>query len=818
MNDRANILIVDDQPGKLLSLETILEPLGENVVKATSADGALKLLLGMEFAVILVDVCMPRMDGFELAEMIRQHPRFRRTAVIFISAVNLSDEDRVKGYDLGAVDYIQVPIIPDILRAKVAVFTDLYRKTNQLEQLNRELEARVSERTADLAASTERLRLAAEMANFGIYDYDITAGERHVSAKFRELCGDSGTGPLAEKRYAGFIHLEDAAEYRHKLERALDAAGNGEFELEYRLRRDDGSVIWLLDKGRVIPGDAKGRRLLGTILDISAHKRAEEVRATLASIVESSQDAIVSKSLDGRVTSWNAGAASLFGYHADEMIDATLIRILPPELQSQEADILSRIRSGERVESFETVRVAKDGRRIDVSVTVSPLRDGRERIVGASSVFRDISERKMAEAVLARDRATLERMVTERTTELQRSNDRLRLADRMATIGTLSAGLGHDMGNLLLPVRIRLDSLKRFELPEGARADIEAIHNATQYLQRLARSLRLLAIDPTTEPHAGVATDAALWWAEVEGMMRNAVPRSVTLTVRIADGTPPVAIGETALTQIIFNLVQNAGHAMKGRADGRVEMVVGSSTLPGRVRLCVADNGAGMSEEIRRQCQEPFFTTQTRGMGTGLGLTLATGLVRRAGGSLEIASEVDEGTAIMIDLPAAPRAALGASAVETRRPKAIVQIADRRLAAHVLSVLESLDFEVGTVKGETQSEAFIIQADVLVIQSDVPLTVKPSARRVVLIGVPAERIEDHAVSASWIEPSLKPSMLRSRLREILLDMPASSSLTVERMASGSESASSSSLAEIPREASPTIESADRSAVRPRPTA
>jgi signal transduction histidine kinase len=143
MNERenVNILMVDDQPGKLLSYEAILGELGENLIKAHSAREALDLLLKNEIAVVLMDVSMPELDGFELADMIRQHPRFQETAIIFISAVHLSDLDRLKAYQRGAVDYISVPIVPELLRAKVSVFADLHRKTRQMELLNRELRA-----------------------------------------------------------------------------------------------------------------------------------------------------------------------------------------------------------------------------------------------------------------------------------------------------------------------------------------------------------------------------------------------------------------------------------------------------------------------------------------------------------------------------------------------------------------------------------------------------------------------------------------------------------------------------------------------------
>lgn len=160
-HEQVNILLVDDQPGKLMSYELILAGLGQNLLKAPSAKAALELLLKNDVAVILADVCMPDLDGFELAQMIRQHPRFENTAIIFISAVHLSELDSLKGYELGGVDYVPVPVVPEVLRAKVRVFVDLHRKTRALARMNEELELRVADRTAQLEDAIERQELLA---------------------------------------------------------------------------------------------------------------------------------------------------------------------------------------------------------------------------------------------------------------------------------------------------------------------------------------------------------------------------------------------------------------------------------------------------------------------------------------------------------------------------------------------------------------------------------------------------------------------------------------------------------------------------------
>src|SRR5438270_5147797 len=205
MSDREKVIIlmVDDQPGKLLSYDAILGDLEENLIKATSAKDALEKLLRLDVAVVLMDVSMPEIDGFELAEIIRQHPRFQKTAIIFVSAVHLTDLDRLKGYQHGAVDYLSVPIVPEVLRAKVRVFAELHRKKLQLERLNTELEKRVAERTGelqqkaldleksnhDLAQRNQELDAIVQTAPDIIFSRQPDGGREYLSGRFYEYTG-----------------------------------------------------------------------------------------------------------------------------------------------------------------------------------------------------------------------------------------------------------------------------------------------------------------------------------------------------------------------------------------------------------------------------------------------------------------------------------------------------------------------------------------------------------------------------------------------------------------------------------------------------
>lgn len=191
-DDKVNILMVDDQPAKLLSYEVILAELGENLLQARSAREALNLLLKHDVAVVLMDVSMPEFDGFELADMIREHPRFNKTAIIFISGVHLTDTDKINGYRRGAVDYISVPVIPEVLRAKIGVFVELHRKTRQLERLNVELERRVDERTEQLRQSDAHHRERAELlelATEAIIVRDLQGAIRYWNSGAEALYG-----------------------------------------------------------------------------------------------------------------------------------------------------------------------------------------------------------------------------------------------------------------------------------------------------------------------------------------------------------------------------------------------------------------------------------------------------------------------------------------------------------------------------------------------------------------------------------------------------------------------------------------------------
>jgi PAS domain S-box-containing protein len=233
IDQKVNILMVDDQPSKLLSYEVALSVLGENLIKARSATEALEQLLRNDVAVVLMDVSMPDMDGFELAEMMRQHPRFQKTAIIFISGIHLSKSDRLKGYERGGVDYISVPFVPEVLRAKVSVFAELYRKTRQLEDLNRVLEQRVEERTRELRERADLLELASEAVIVrdatGLLQYWNSGAEILYGWKREEVVGSYIHEVLQTKFPASDFEIQAAIKRKGRWEgRLLQRSKDGQ--------------------------------------------------------------------------------------------------------------------------------------------------------------------------------------------------------------------------------------------------------------------------------------------------------------------------------------------------------------------------------------------------------------------------------------------------------------------------------------------------------------------------------------------------------------------------------------------------------------
>ncbi len=307
-NEQVNILIVDDEARNLDALEVMLESSGCTLIRAQSADEALLAMLKYEFAAMILDIRMPGTSGIELANLVKQRRRTRDVPILFLTAHLVDEDDIRRGYGVGAVDYLSKPINPDILRSKVAVFVELYRKTRALAVLNerlqaeiaertkaqeavelsnQELELRVAERTAALGIAhrgvkenEERLRMAVDVAQIAAWELDVQSGRRTWSTDPEALFGFPKGAFGDDLRMVHTLHRDD----KERVQRAIDAAvhSSATYECEYRVVRPDGSVVWITERGRAVPSEG-GRvdRLVGVSRDVSAQRRAEQERERL---------------------------------------------------------------------------------------------------------------------------------------------------------------------------------------------------------------------------------------------------------------------------------------------------------------------------------------------------------------------------------------------------------------------------------------------------------------------------------------------------------------------------------------------------------
>jgi PAS domain S-box-containing protein len=438
------------------------------------------------------------------------------------------------------------------------------------------------------------------------------------------------------------------------------------------LERPDGTRVPFLPYPTPLH-DSSGA-LVGAVnllVDISERQAADSSRAYLAAIVDSSDDAIISKDLDGVIASWNRGAEAIFGYRAEEMIGRPIALLFPPERLHEEDVILNRIRRGERVDHFETVRRCKDGREIDVSVTISPVRDATGRIVGASKIARDITEKKRAEAALRDLQENLERRVAERTRELAEAIERersqakeresaeaaFRQAQKLEVVGQLASGVAHDFNNLLTSILGNLELLDMRladeRLRKLAQAAMRSARRGAKLNEQMLAFSRKQHLTPTS-------VDLNALVMGIEDMLRRTLGGTVEVTTVLAPDLWPALVDPHQLELVILNLAINARDAMP--LGGRVlietrsmkasKLDKSADLAPGDyVLVSVADTGEGMSEEVLAHACEPFYTTKEPGKGSGLGLAQVYGLARQSRGGLRIKSAAGQGTTVEVYLP-----------------------------------------------------------------------------------------------------------------------------------------------------------------------
>jgi PAS domain S-box-containing protein len=609
--------MVDDQPSKLLSYEVILKDLGERLIKVTSGREALDHLLKSDIAVVLMDVSMPEIDGFELADIMRQHPRFQETPIIFVSAVHLTDLDRLRGYQSGAVDYISVPVIPDVLRAKVSIFTELHRKTRQLVELNHELEARVAERSEALRVLNNQLqeRVAELESIMRVLPVGVAvAHDRECNlvtgnAALSQMLGTNLGENLSNNKGVQYqIRREDmlVREQKLPLQKAVETcASTGTIELE--IHTDAGPRLSLLASASPLFDELGAvRGAVAAFFDVTEHKQMEETLRQRAELLELASEAIMVRDANGTIQFWNAGAESLYGWPPEEARGRVAHELLATRFPVPQEEIGAALASSGRWEGNLTHRT----------------KDGREVVVACRQALNQNSE-----FLLEISRDITSQLVTE---------EALRRNDRLAAMGKLAGIVAHEINNPLEAIT------NTFYLLQGHPSlDAEARSYALLAEQELARISHITkqSLSFYREHQRPIPISISELLDDVLALQQRSLQMNrISLETRYA--TKGELQGFPAeLKQVFMNLISNAIQAMPdgGRLRVRVSRVAANDENYGGVRVCITDNGTGIRAEDAKRLFEPFFSTKPT-KGTGLGLWISRGIVHKHDGRLRFRS------------------------------------------------------------------------------------------------------------------------------------------------------------------------------------
>jgi PAS domain S-box-containing protein len=461
----------------------------------------------------------------------------------------------------------------------------------------------------------------------GIWAIDAQLCTRFVNRCMAKMLGYSSE-EMAGRSLLEFMFPEDIPAEQEAIARRRSGVSE-EFEIRYRRR--DGSELW----ARVSTAPIFGERgefegAVGIHSDITDRKSAEEAKLRLAAIVESSNDPIISKDLNGNITSWNAAAKRMFGYSEEEMIGKSILILIPPELHAEENVVLSRLRAGERIEHYETQRVRKDGERIEVSLTISPIRNSRGVVIGASKIARDITQQKRTEEVL-------------------------RISEKNASVGRLAATVAHEINNPLESV-VNLVYLAKTTADDPSKV-MEYLGMAEEELGRIAHL--------TKQTLGFYREQACLAPVRAGELLRQLTfvlspkTRNKRLNVDLqVVNDPDILVSAGEIRQLFANLLSNSIDAcnLEGLIRIRVSRQFSYRPRHHGLRITVADNGTGIKRSDRERLFQPFFTTK-KDVGTGLGLWVCKEIVERYGGRITFHSDATPGrswTVMSVFLPVLP--------------------------------------------------------------------------------------------------------------------------------------------------------------------
>ncbi|WCT10321.1 PAS domain S-box protein [Mucilaginibacter jinjuensis] len=483
-----------------------------------------------------------------------------------------------------------------------------------------ELQRRNEAINQELENSASRLRMAITSTHLGTWEYNPQSGELYWSKECREVYGLAKDEYPTYDTFSEHIYPDDRTRVNEAIARALDPAGDGEYNLSYRIIRfDNAEVRWIKAHGNVFFDNGQAIRFIGTVLDIHELKAAEERTAKLAAIVASTDDAIISKTLESVITSWNAAAERIFGYREEEMIGESIYKLIPEEHHHEEPWILQQLTSGQRIQHFETKRRTKDGRLIDVSLTISPVRDPQGNIIGLSKIARDITEKKLDET---------------------RKND---------FIGMVSHELKTPLTSLGAIIQAANTKLKNSEDNFLA----SAMNKANQQVKRMTTMINGF-LNISRLESGKIHIDKQVFDIEtlIAEVIDEASLTATTQQIRFEKrGGTEVKADRDKIGSVISNLISNAQkYSFKGTI---VEVACTASNK--QVIISVKDSGMGIKQEDLSKIFDRYYRVeadQTRHIaGFGIGLYLSSEIISRHNGKVWAESEPGKGSIFYFSLP-----------------------------------------------------------------------------------------------------------------------------------------------------------------------